>query len=460
MSSYDMLVIGSGPAGQHAAIQAAKLGKRVAVVDRKHEVGGVCLNTGTIPSKTLREAVLYLTGIRQRSIYGLSYAVKRDITVEDLRLRTDFVMIKEREVILAQLERNHVDLLVGTATFVDPHGVRVDGPEGVNEYTADRFVIASGSRPAHAESIPLDGTTIVDSDMFLRIPAIPASLIVVGAGVIGVEYACMIAALGIPTTLIESRDEMLEFVDSEIVESLRFYMRELGVTFRFGEAVVGVRKLPDGQVVADLKSNKQVVAAALLYTVGRQGDTAELNLTAAGLTADARGRLAVDERYRTVVEHIYAVGDVIGFPALASTSMEQGRLAACHAFGSPATSLPHLFPYGIYTIPEISYVGQNENQLTAAGVPYEVGLARYREIARGNIIGDEHGMLKLLFHRETRALLGVHIIGEGATELIHIGQAVLSFGGEIDYFVHSVFNYPTLAECYRVAALTAAQKIA
>jgi NAD(P) transhydrogenase len=306
----------------------------------------------------------------------------------------------------------------------------------------------------------LDGTSIVDSEMFLRIPALPMSITIVGAGVIGVEYACMTAALGIPTTLVESRDRMLEFVDEEIVEALRYHMRDMAVTFRFGEEVVSVRKTAEGWVIAELKSRKEIRSHALLYSVGRQGNTAELNLEAAGLQADARGRIHVNEHYQSCVPHIYAVGDVIGFPSLASVSMMQGRLAACHAFDVAVSSVPSLFPYGIYTIPEISYVGQNEDQLTQLGVPYEVGIARYREIARGQIIGDQYGMLKLLFHRQTRQLLGVHIIGEGAAELVHIGQAVLSFGGGLDYFLNNVFNYPTLAECYKVAAHSGANKIA
>ena len=295
--------------------------------------------------------------------------------------------------------------------------------------------------------------------MFLHIPALPRTITIVGAGVVGVEYACMTGALGIPTTIVELRDRMLEFVDAEIIETLRVRMREMNITFRFGEEVVNVRKTAEGVVIADLKSRKEIRSDALLYTVGRQGNTAELNLEAAGIEADDRGRILVNEHFQTRVPHIYAVGDVIGFPSLASVSMEQGRLAACHAFGVPASSVPALFPYGIYTIPEISYVGQTEEQLTRSQIPYEVGVARYREIARGNIIGDPYGMLKLLFHRETKQLLGVHIIGEGAAELVHIGQAVLAFGGGLDFFLNNVFNYPTLAECYKVAALSGVNKI-
>ncbi|MBM3802456.1 MAG: Si-specific NAD(P)(+) transhydrogenase [Acidimicrobiia bacterium] len=459
MKEYDVVVIGSGPAGHYAAIQAAKLGKKVAIAEKRQVLGGVCLNTGTIPSKTLREAVIYLTGLRQKAVYGMSYAVKRDITMGDLRLRTSHVIKTETEVFRAQLQRNHVDLLVGTASFQDAHRLVVENGTEKEECSAAVVVIATGASPAHSDRIPLDGSTIVDSDMFLDIASLPRSLTIVGAGVIGVEYACMTAALGINTTLVEARDTMLEFLDAEIVEALRYHMRDMGITLRLREEVVSVRKTAEGTVVADLKSRKEIHSQALLYTVGRQGNTRGLNLSAASLEADDRGRIKVNERYQTSVPHIYAVGDVIGFPSLASVSMMQGRLAVCHAFGVPFTSVTNLFPYGIYTIPEISYVGQNEDQLTEQGIPYEVGIARYREIARGNIIGDQDGLLKLLFHRQTRELMGVHIIGEGAAELIHIGQAVLTFGGGLDYFLNSVFNYPTLAECYKVAAHAGANKI-
>ncbi len=459
MKNYEVIVIGSGPAGHHAAIQAAKLGKKVAIVEKKLVLGGVCLNTGTIPSKTLREAIIYLTGLRQKAIYGMSYSVKRDITMDDLRYRTSHVIKMETEVFRAQLQRNHVDLLTGGASFLDEHRILVERQEEKEVCSSEVIVIATGTSPAHSDQIPFDGSAIVDSDMFLCIANLPKSITIVGAGVIGVEYACMTAALGIHTTLVEARESMLEFVDSEIVEALRYHMRDMGITFRFREEFVSVRKNGEGMVVAELKSRKEIHAHALLYAVGRQGNTGSLNLDAAGLKADKRGRIPVNESYQTSAKHCYAVGDVIGFPSLASVSMMQGRMAVCHAFGLPCTSTSNLFPYGIYTIPEISYVGQNEDQLTQEGVPYEVGVARYREIARGNIIGDQHGLLKLLFHRHTKQLLGVHIMGEGAAELVHIGQAVLSFGGGLDYFLNTVFNYPTLAECYKVAALSGVNKI-
>jgi len=456
---YDLVVLGSGPAGHHAAIQAAKFGKRVAVVEKRQMVGGVCVNTGTIPSKTMREAVLHLTGFKQRSFYGSNYSVKENITAKDLRLRTHRVINLEIEIFLKQFHRNRVDVISGSAAFVDPHRIAICGLNDSQEITADFVVIATGTSPARPENIPFDDTSVLDSDTFLNIPALPHSLTIVGAGVIGVEYACMTAALGIPTTVVEKRSAMLEFVDDEIVECLRFHMREMGVSFRFGEEVANIKKTPDGWVIAELKSRKVIQSDGLLFSVGRQGNTEGLGLEKAGLEKDSRGRISVNEHYQTRVPHIFAAGDVIGFPSLASVAMEQGRLAACRAFGESASSMPQYFPYGIYTIPEISYVGLNEKQLTEDGVPYEVGVARYSEIARGNIIGDQRGLLKLLFHRDDFRLLGVHIIGEGAAELVHIGQAVLSFEGSLDYFLRSVFNYPTLAECYKVAALAGSNKI-
>ncbi len=460
MKQYDLLVIGTGPAGHHGAIQAAKLGKKVAVAEMKACLGGACINTGTIPSKTLREAVLHLTGFKQRGLYGMNYDGQFRISMDDLAQRVDQVIRTEIGVFNNQFRRNGVDILAGRASFVDPHVLRIEGPNDESVLCRAEYVlIATGTRPAHSDAIPLDGVHIFDTDALIGLPSLPKLLTIVGGGVIGVEYACMAAALGIQVTLVERRPRVLDFVDDQIVEALSYHMRTEGVTFRLGEEVDEVRQTPEGKVCARLKSKKQIWSDALLYAVGRQGNTDSLNLAAAGLQADERGRLKVNENFQTAVPHIYAAGDVIGFPALASVSMEQGRLAACHAFGQPATSAPELFPYGIYAIPEISFVGRTEGQLTEADVPYEIGVAHYREIARGQIIGDTTGLLKLLFHRETRHLLGVHIIGEGATELIHIGQAVLAFEGTIDFFVNTVFNYPTLAECYKVAALAGLNRL-
>jgi NAD(P) transhydrogenase len=455
---YDWLVIGSGPAGQRAAIQAAKLRKRTAMVERKAVVGGVCINTGTIPSKTLREAVLYLSGYRQREIYGDAYTVKERITIEDLLFRTEHVIRHEIDVIRHQLNRNGVELLNAEASFADPHTLRLNLVDRTGErtVTAAHVLIATGSTAARPAGIPFDGQTIFLSDDILKLKSLPRTLAVIGAGVVGCEYASIFAALGIRVTLVERGRRLLPFVDAEIIETLDYHLRENFMTLRLGETVSGLELHENGigpHVKINLASGKQIVVEKALYSIGRSGFTQSLNLAAAGLTADERGRLKVNASYQTDVPHIYAAGDVIGFPSLASTSMEQGRMAACHAFGVPTSSAPELFPYGIYTIPEMSYVGRNEEELTQQNVPYEVGKAHYREIARGQIIGDVIGMLKLIFHRETRELLGVHIIGESASELVHIGQAVLSFGGKIDYFITNVFNYPTLAECYKNAAL-------
>jgi NAD(P) transhydrogenase len=452
-SPFDLVVIGSGPAGQKAAIAAAKLGKKVAVVDRKEMVGGVCLHTGTIPSKTLREAILYLSGFREKSFYGKDYSVNREITVADLAFRVQKVMAKEMEVVRAQLARNHITMAHGRARFTDPHSLEVETLDGPSALTGEHILIACGTRPAHNPTVPLDGERIIDSDQLLAGKTLPRDLIVVGAGVIGLEYASMVTALNIGVTVIEARPTILDFVDAEMIEALMYFMRQRGATFRLGETVVSVGYDEKKRVVACLDSGKEVHGDALLYTVGRQTNADLLNLPAAGLSADDRGRIAVNEFFQTAVPHIYAAGDVIGFPALASTSMEQGRLASCHMFGNYCESRPESIPYGIYTIPEISMVGRTEQELTKARVPYEIGLARFDEIAKGQMLGVEAGLLKLLFDPKSRKLLGIHIFGERATEIVHIGQAVLAFGGTIEYFRDAVFNYPTMAEAYKVAGL-------
>jgi NAD(P) transhydrogenase len=462
---YDLLVIGSGPAGQRAAIQAAKLEKRVAIIERKAVVGGVCINTGTIPSKTLREAVLYFSGYRLKEIYGESYAVKQNVTMTDLLFRTDYVIRHEIDVTRHQLSRNRVEMINAEASFVDAHTVRLKylDSQGYRDVTAAKIVIAVGTVATKEAHIPFDGQHILTSDDLLIMDRLPRTLAVVGAGVIGLEYASIFATLGVRVTLIDKRPRLLPFVDAEIVDTLAYHLRENRVTLRLEEEVSGIEPFDDergGGVKIHLASGKQTIAEKALYSIGRTGSTASLNLPAAGLADDERGRLKVNEFYQTPVPHIYAAGDVIGFPSLASISMEQGRLAACHAFGVATDSLPQLFPYGIYAIPEISMVGRNEEELTDAEIPYEVGKAQYREIARGQIIGDSTGLLKLIFHLETRKLLGVHIIGEGASELIHIGQAVLAFGGNVNYFVDIVFNYPTLAECYKTAAFDGINRLA
>ncbi len=461
---YDMLVIGSGPAGQRAAIQSAKLDKRTALIERKAVIGGVCTNTGTIPSKTLREAVIYLSGYRLRGIYGESYTVKQNITIEDLLFRTDHVIRHEIDVTRHQLQRNGVEVINAEADFVEPHTLRLTmvGHSGERVVTAENILVAVGTEATRDPKIPFDGQNIFTSDDILGLKKLPRTMAVVGAGVIGCEYASIFSALGIRVTLIDRSKRLLSFVDAEVVEALDYHLRQNRMTLRFSEAVSGIELVQNGgepRVKIHLASGKEIVAEKALYSIGRTGATGRLNLDAAGLKSDERGRLKVNEHYQTEVPHIYAAGDVIGFPSLASTSLEQGRLAACHAFGVEARSTPALFPYGIYTIPEISYVGKNEEELTQANVPYEIGKASYREIARGQIIGDSIGMLKIIFHRETRELLGVHIIGDSASELVHIGQAVMSLGGKIDYCVNTVFNYPTLAECYKTAAFDGVNRL-
>jgi NAD(P) transhydrogenase len=460
MDKYDLVVIGSGPSGQRAAVSAVKKGKRVALVEMRNVVGGVCINTGTIPSKTMREAVLHLSGYNYRSIYGMNYRVKEKITMGDLAFRVQHVIKTEIDVTEAQLSRNGVEVLSGVASFVDATHLKVTGLKGTSDLEADRVVIAVGTKPAASSKVAINGKTIINSDQVLELPELPKTLIVVGGGVIGVEYTCMFSALGVRVTLIEKRPKLLEFADQEIVEALSYHLRDTRVTMRLGEEVESVESLPDGTVVANLESKKRISGDALLYAVGRSGNVDELNLAAAGIEADSRGRIPVDKDFRTKVPHIYAVGDVIGFPSLASVSMEQGRIAVARAYGDDKLqSNPSFYPYGIYTIPEISFIGKTEEQLTEEDVPYEVGVAYYREIARGQIRGDTTGRLKLIFHRENKSILGVHIIGEGAAELVHIGQAVMALGGTLDYFIDSVFNYPTLAECYKAAAFNGANRL-
>src|SRR5215467_1812615 len=457
---YDLVVIGSGPAGQKGAICAAKLRKKVAIVERKRTIGGVCVHTGTIPSKTLREAVLYLSGLRQRTFYGRGYALKDNIRMTDLVVRAQAVMSREIEVIKAQLRRNSVDVIEGDARFIDPHTVEVARDDGYELLRSKNFLIACGTRPAHSSDIPVDGKRIFDSDQVHCLEEIPRELIVVGAGIIGLEYASMFAALGTKVTLLDQRPVLLDFVDRELVENLCFQLRQLGTVFRLGEKVVSIGiDAERDRVFAKLESGKNVHGQALLYTVGRQANSDQLNLDAAGLSSDARGKLVTNEHFQTAVPHIYAAGDVIGFPALASTSMEQGRLASSHMFGKPGKMPPNLIPYGIYTIPEISMVGHTEEQLTKEKIPYETGLARYAELAKGQMLGDEQGLLKILFDPTSLRVLGVHCIGERAAEIIHIGQSVMALGGTIEYFRDTIFNYPTLAEAYKVAALDGLNKL-
>ncbi len=458
--NYDLLCIGSGPAGQRAAVQAAKLGKSAAIVERGHVIGGVCVDTGTIPSKTFREAVLSLNGrASPDSRQGPSRSMTRP-TAQELLARVEEVERRQTDIITEQLRRNDVTIFKGEASFKDAHTVAVQSDQGSTVVTAAHILIAVGTTPAPPPGAPVVPGLVATSDDLLQLTSLPRRLAVLGAGVIGIEYASMFAALGIDVTVIDKRDRPLEFLDREIVDELLSQMRNADVSFRLGEAVerLEIVEEPPRRVVMFLESGKRLVSELVLFCAGRQGATARLNLPAAGLKADDRGRLTVDREYRTAMPHIFAAGDVIGYPSLATTSAEQGRLVACYAFGVEARPMAH-FPIGIYSIPEISMVGETEHELTGRKIPYETGTARYREIARGHILGDNSGLLKMLFHREDHRLLGVHAIGTGATELIHIGQAVLGLGGGLDYFLTTAFNYPTLAECYKVAALDAYNKL-
>jgi NAD(P) transhydrogenase len=459
MQPYDLIVIGSGPGGQRAAIQGAKAGKRVAVVEKQAAIGGVCINTGTIPSKTMREAVLHLSGFYSKSFYGSNYNVKENVTMADLNFRVQRVIENEVAVTQDQLKRNGVDVIHGFGKFIDQQHLRVENGNGYVELEGQFFVIATGTKPAVNPKVPINGRNIINSDQILTMPQIPRTLIVVGGGVIGVEYACMFATLGVRVIIVEKRPRLLEFADTEMVEALTYHMRDHRATLRLNEEVESVEETPEGKVAANLVSKKRINGDALLYAVGRQGNIDQLDLAAAGVEFDDRGRIKVDADYRTTQPHIFAVGDVIGFPSLASVSMEQGRIAAARAFGLQVQTDPASYPYGIYTIPQISFIGKTEEQLTDADVPYEVGVAYYREIARGQISGHTDGRLKILFHRETLELLGVHIFGEDAAELLHIGQAVFKLKGKITYFINTVFNYPTLAECYKTAAFNGLNRL-
>lgn len=459
MIHYDLAVLGSGPAGHFGAIQAAKTGHNVVVIEKDDRVGGTSAITGTIPSKSLREATLHLTGMRQRTFYGSHYTVKDNLTIGDLQSSTSQIIANQTATVSAQLSRNDIRLIHGTGSFLSPHELMIEHAQGQEMISADVILIAVGSRPARPPGMEFDGQKVCDSNQILLLQDTPRRLMVVGAGVIGVEYACIFSALGCQVTVVDQREEILEFVDRQVLDVLRYHMQHNQVEFRLGEEVINLKT--DGHdVMAITRSNKHLRADCLLYSVGRQGNADRLCADAAGLTVDARGRIATNEVHQTSVSHIYAAGDVIGFPALAATSREQGRSAVCHAFGIITCSeYTAMMPYGIYTIPEISMFGPTERELTKQAVPYEIGIARYREIARGQILGDTDGLLKILFHRETLKVLAVHVVGEGATELVHIGQAVEALGGTLHYFAQAIFNYPTLAECYKVAALDGLNRV-
>lgn len=456
MNQYDFVVIGSGPAGRRAAIQAAKLEKKVLVIEKGTRVGGVSVHTGTIPSKTLRETALNLTGWRERGFYGRSYRVKQEINADDLRRRLLITLDHEVEVLEHQFSRNRVQQMRGTARFIDAQTIEVTKEDGeVLQVHAKSVLLAVGTRPFKPSHIPFDGSSIIDSDEILEIKELPRSMIVIGAGVIGIEYATIFSALDTAVTVVEPRDTMLDFIDKEIVEDFTYQLRDRNMKLIFGQTVEGVEKV-DGKCRVTLKNGRVLTAEMVLFAAGRVGAVDSLNLEAAGLEADNRGRLKVNpETFQTAVPSIYAAGDVVGFPSLASTSMEQGRIAARHAVGAPAHEPPQFFPYGIYAVPEISTCGLTEEEVIQRSIPYETGIAHFRETSRGHIMGLDSGMLKMIFSLKTRRLLGVHIVGEGATELVHIGQAVLNLKGTVEYFVENTFNYPTLAEAYKIAGLDA-----
>lgn len=461
MTHYDLIVIGSGPAGRRAAIQAAKFRKKVLVVERGYRVGGVCVHTGTIPSKTLRETVLNLSGWRERGFYGRAYRVKHDICAEDLKRRLSITLDHEVEILEHQFARNLVQRVTGTAEFESEHKVRVAMADGRFEtYSADRFIIAVGTVPFRPSDVPFDGELIVDPDDILDLKRLPRSLTVIGGGVIGIEYATIFSALDVKVTVIDPTTNLLPFVDQELIDEFVHDLRDRGITLRLKAKMTRVERVSANGCVVYLEDGRQIVSEMVLFAAGRQGATSALSLSKAGLGADKRGRMTVNAAtFQTGVPHIYAVGDIIGFPSLASTSMEQGRIAACHAFGEEAQVAPEFFPYGIYSVPEISTIGMTEEQVREKKIPYECGVSRFRETSRGHIMGLSSGFMKMVFALDTRRLLGVHIVGEGATELIHIGQAVLNLGGTLDYFVENTFNYPTLAEAYKIAALDAWNRI-
>ncbi|MEM6532770.1 MAG: Si-specific NAD(P)(+) transhydrogenase [Myxococcota bacterium] len=468
---FDLCVIGSGPAGQKAAIQATKLGRRVCLVERSEVVGGVAINTGTIPSKALREAVVNLTGHVAQANMGMRYEAPKQVSVDDLAFWSQRVVTSEIAIVRSHLKRNGVELLHGAGSFIDQNSIQVARQSAKPTVVrAKNFLIATGTAPARPDHIPFDGAFVVDADSITRLNRMPRTVTVVGGGVIGTEYASMLQTLGARVTLVEARSKLLEFLDPEITESLQYQLRQKGMTLRLGEKVTSVEvadapentRSTDGKlVVATLESGKTIRSEGLLYCIGRAGQTDALNLEAIGLEADRRGRLSVNQNFQTAVPHIYAAGDVVGYPSLASTSMEQGRLAAVHMFNPDAVNrnAQQLFPFGIYAIPEISMVGLTEQAATEKDIPYECGIANYREIARSQLLGDDAGMLKLLIHQETREVLGAHAIGTGATELIHLAQAIIAHNGKVDYFADAVFNYPTLAECYKVAALNGMNKL-
>ncbi len=456
MQQFDVIIIGSGPAGKTAAIQAAKLGRNVAIIDGMPQIGGVCVHTGTVPSKTLRETVLNLTGWRERGFYGRSYRVKADIKAEDLMQRLNMTLQSEVDVLEDHLVRNGVSIFQGYGRFTSDKVVTVDTVTGDTvALSAERFIITVGTKTYRPDYVPFNGETVIDSDEVTYIKKLPRSLIVIGAGVVGVEYATIFKTLDINVTLIEPRETMLDFVDQEILMHFRHDIIDDGLRLQFGQKVTKIECRKNGSCIVRLDSNRAIAADMVLFAAGRVGATDNLGLQEIGLKVDHRGRLSVNKKFQTSLPHIYAAGDVIGFPSLASTSLEQGRIAVLNALGQPCHKTPEYFPYGIYSVPEMSSVGMSEDDVIKRKIPYEIGIVPLRETSRGKVMGLQSGLMKMVFSIKSRRLLGVHIVGEGATELIHIGQAVLTLKGTLDYFLENAFNYPTLAEAYKIGALHA-----
>lgn len=453
MQHYDLIVIGGGPAGEKGAAQAAYFGKKVALIEESTQLGGACINTGTLPSKTLRESALYFSGLRQRGLYGIDYSLREGLTVDDFMHHKDEVVESERNMVRKNIAGHSIDLYIGKGQFESAKNLAVlSKGKDAERLSADVFLIATGSRPHRPPEIPFDDKSVFDSDTILQMDRIPQSLAVIGGGVIGVEYASIFAALGVKVSLLDSRDRLLPFLDKEISELLRERLQELGVKLYLNDRSSLFERTPNG-IRIDLQSSAHIEAETALFAAGRRAMVEGLGLEKVGLAVNKRGYFEVNEFYQTSVPNIYAAGDVIGFPALASTSMEQGRIAVCHAFGFEYKKrLARMLPMGIYSIPEISSVGESEESCAEKKILYAVGRGHYANNARAQITGDKHGLLKLVFRRDDRKLLGLHIIGESATELIHLGMLVLEIGGAVDLFIELVFNYPTLSEIYKYAA--------
>lgn len=453
---FDVIVLGSGPGGSAAAIEAAKLGKRVALVERKEHLGGVWVHAGTLTSKLLRSAVVNLRATAR--VLGMEKEeLAARFSMPDLISQVDNVVAQETQAVSWRLARSQVTLFSGLGAFLDAHTIVVTSDFDTRALSGEYFVIATGSTPKHPEAIPFDGVSVLDEGEILSLKRMPGSLLVVGAGIIGVEYANMFAALGVGTTVVDRHTHVLDFVDRELVERMMESLQALGVTLRFGERVASVRKEGE-RVVAALAGGERIAVDCALCCLGRTGNTNQLNLGAVGIRANDEGLLSHDDHFQTAVPHVYAVGDVVGFPALASTAMMQGRVAAAHLAGQPVKA-PRRIPYALFTIPEMAMIGMTEEQLQADNVRYEVARARYYDTVTGQLIDDSHGMLKLLFRRETKEILGIHCIGSSSADMIHIGQAVMELGGTLEYFKDAVFNLPTLAESYRLAALDGLKKV-